>query len=155
MKLQRSTSIALCSVLEAAADPSRQIVAAEIADKYGVSPHHLAKVLRQLGRAGLLDSARGVGGGYRFAGNAKRLTLLDVIELFEDISARPAESGDKEYATDEGRGLARVLGEIDETAKATFSSITVATMLKIVAQMRDDPLRAQAPSARTAAGKRR
>ena len=133
MRLQKNTSIALCSVLDAAADPARQIVAAEIADKYGVSSHHLAKVLRQLGRAGLLESSRGVGGGYRFCGNAKRLTLLNVIELFEDISARPAESGDREYATDEGRAIARVLAEIDATAKATFGSITIATMLKIVA----------------------
>ena len=84
MKLQKSTSLALYSVLEAASNPDRQIAAAEIAEKYGVSPHHLAKVLRELGRAGIVESARGVGGGYRFSGNAKRLTLMDVIEIFED-----------------------------------------------------------------------
>ena len=136
MRLHKSTSIALCSVLESAADPDRQVVAAEVAQKYGVSVHHLAKVLRQLGRAGLLESSRGVGGGYRFVGNARRVTLLDVISIFEDISARPAEGAEREYATDEGRGIARVLAEIDDTAKAVFGSITIATMLRIVERER-------------------
>ncbi len=140
MRLQKNTCIALCSILEAAADPGRQVVAADVAQKYDVSVHHLAKVLRQLGRAGLLESARGVGGGYRFVGNARRLTLLDVVELFEDISARPAEGSEREASTDEGRGIARVLAEIDDTARAVLGSITIATMLRIVARERGSPL---------------
>lgn len=132
MKLQKNTTIALCSILEAASDPSRQVSAAHIAEKYGVSSHHLAKVLRHLGRMGLVEASRGVGGGYRFRGNARRLTLYDIIELFEDISARPAESGDKEHTTDVGAAIAHVLSEIDETAKATFRSISIDTMLKLI-----------------------
>ena len=135
MKLQKSTCLALYSVIEAASNPDRQIAAAEIAEKYGVSPHHLAKVLRELGRAGIVESARGVGGGYRFSGNAKRLTLMDVIEIFEDISARsPEEEG--EPPTDVGAALGRVLSEIDEIALATFRSISIDTMLKLVEQAR-------------------
>jgi len=131
VKLQKSTSLALYSVLEAASNPNRQIAAAEIAEKYGVSPHHLAKVLRELGRAGIVESARGVGGGYRFSGNAKRLTLMDVIEIFEDISARTPED-EGEPVTDVGTALGRVLAEIDDIARATFSSITIDTMLKLI-----------------------
>ena len=104
----------------------------EIAQKYGVSLHHLAKVLRDLTRAGIVESTRGVGGGYRFSGNAKRLTLMDVIELFEDISARSPEAGNGGPSTAVGRALARVLSEIDETAKATFRSLTIANMLKLM-----------------------
>ena len=133
MKLQQNTLIALYSALEFAADPSRQISAAEIAAKYRVSPHHLAKVLRRLGRAGLLHAARGVGGGYRFAGNPKRITLMDVIELFEEIGARPAGRGQRR---EEERTLEQILGEIDEIAKATFRSVTLDTMLKLLARRR-------------------
>jgi Rrf2 family protein len=134
LKLQTATSLALVSVLEAAANPDRTVSAADIADKYDVSIHHLAKVLRELARAGVVESARGVGGGYRFAGNAKRLTLMDVIERFEDISARSPEGG--RTTTDAGRALARILAEIDEIAKATFRSITIDTMLKLIARDR-------------------
>ncbi len=85
MKLQKNTRLALYSVLEFAIDPTRHVSAAEIAAKYDVSPHHLAKVLSELARAGVVESVRGVGGGYRFAGNARRLTLMDVIRLFEEL----------------------------------------------------------------------
>jgi Rrf2 family protein len=142
VKLQKSTSLALYSVLEAASHPDRQIAAAEIAEKYGVSPHHLAKVLRELGRAGIVESARGVGGGYRFSGNAKRLTLMDVIGIFEDISARTPED-EGEPVTDVGAALGRILSEIDDIARATFSSITIDTMLKLI-----DRARNPAPAAR-------
>lgn len=140
MKLQKNTLFALYSVLESASRPQRQLSAGEIARKYGISPHHLAKVLHTLARAGVVESVRGVGGGYRFAGNAKRLTLMDVIELFENISApgragaprrrrRGAEAGAE-------RALGSVLAEIDEIAKATFRSISIATMLKLVGRRR-------------------
>ncbi|MCC6475019.1 MAG: Rrf2 family transcriptional regulator [Burkholderiales bacterium] len=128
MKLQKSTLLALYSMMEFARYPDRQIPATEIADKYGVSAHHLSKVLRELGRAGLLDSLRGVRGGYRFSGNAKRVTLLEVIELFEDIGARPDGPGGE--ASDTERALASVLSEIDEIAKATFGSITLDVLVK-------------------------
>ncbi len=101
--------------------------AAEIAAKYEVSTHHLAKVLNRLARAGLLHAARGAGGGYRLAGNAKRLTLMDVIALFEDIGT-PRRRG----APPEELALDRVLEEIDETAKATFRSITLDTLIKLI-----------------------
>jgi Rrf2 family protein len=136
MKLQKSTSLALYSVLEFAANPGRQLSAAEIAEKYGASTHHLAKVLRELGRAGLVESARGVGGGYRFSGNAKRLTLMDVIDLFGDISTRTGESDEFDGSSDVGRALGAVMAEVDEIAKATFRSITVDTMLKLIERQR-------------------
>ena len=124
MKLQKGTSLALYSVLEFAANPGRQLSAAGIAEKYGASTHHLAKVLRELGRAGLVESARGVGGGYRFSGNAKRLTLMDVIDLFEDIGTHTGETDEFDASSDVGRALGAVIAEVDEIANATFRSIT-------------------------------
>ena len=143
MRLQKNTRLALYSVLEFATDPTRHISAAEIAAKYDVSPHHLAKVLSELARAGVVESVRGVGGGYRFAGNARRLTLMDVIEMFEDFPCRRANGGARRIpgssppATRTScraavAALGTVLSEIDEIAKATFRSITLATMLQLI-----------------------
>jgi Rrf2 family protein len=129
MKLRQNTLLALYSLLDFAADPQRQIPAAEIAQKYDVSPHHLAKVLAELSRLGMVQSARGVGGGYRFVGNARRLTLMDVISRFED--ALPVERSRSE-ATPVGQALASVLAEIDAIAMASMSSITLETLLGIV-----------------------
>jgi Rrf2 family nitric oxide-sensitive transcriptional repressor len=130
MKLQKNTRLALYSVLEFAADPSRHVAASVIAEKYGVSQHHLAKVLSELARAGIVESVRGVGGGYRFSGNVRRLTLMDVITLFEEpLQAAGTAKGD---ATPVDRALGAVLTEVDQIAAATFKSITLATMLRLV-----------------------
>jgi Rrf2 family protein len=133
MKLQISSRIAIYGLLELAAAPERQIAAADIGDKYGVSIHHLAKVMQVLARAGLVRSVRGAGGGYQFNGNARTTTLLDVIELFENLGVIEMASEDCE-ATAEGLALRQVLGEIDDIAKATLGSVTLATMCKLVAR---------------------
>ncbi|MEO8754997.1 MAG: Rrf2 family transcriptional regulator [Casimicrobiaceae bacterium] len=140
MKLQKNTSLALYSVLDFAADPTRHISGAEIAQKYGVSPHHLAKVLSELARAGIVESVRGVGGGYRFAGNARRLTLMDVIQLFEQFGMPEGARREAGERTPVGGALRAVLSEIDDIARATFNSITLATMLQLIErQQRANP----------------
>lgn len=132
MRLQKATRCALYAVLELASEPDRQMSANEIAEKYGISTNHLAKVLRNLGREGLVEAVRGAGGGYRFAGNPKRTTLLDVIRLFETVetvSSGEREPGDE---TPEGKALSQVIEEIEATERATLNSISLATMLKLV-----------------------
>lgn len=123
---------ALFAVLELASEPQRQMSVAEIAVKYGISPNHLAKVLRRLGREGLVEAARGVGGGYRFAGNAKRTNLLNVIRIFEPMGTLQSAEREADGATSEAHALRLVLDEIDDTAQATLSSISIDTMLKLV-----------------------
>jgi len=132
MRLQKNTLLALYSVMEFAAQPGRQLSVADLARSLRASPHHLAKVLRALGQAGLVDSARGARGGYRFVANARRITLMDVIGLFEDISA-PAPRGRRARRPAE-RALDQVLAEIDQTARAAFGSVTLDTMLKLIAR---------------------
>ena len=131
MKLQISTRLAIFAVLELTAREGRQLSVAEIGGKFGVSSHHLAKVMHVMGRAGLVRAVRGVGGGYQFAGNARRTTLLDVVQLFEDLSSVGQGAGAVD-TTPEGQTLSGVLSEIDDIARVTLGSITIATMRKLV-----------------------
>ena len=130
MKLQISTQLAIFAVLELAAAEGRQLSVADIGEKYGVSSHHLAKVMHIMGRANLVHSARGPGGGYQFAGNARRTTLLDIVELFEHASTVEHDLGIA-AATPESQALSEVLGEIDDSVRATLGSITIATMRRL------------------------
>ncbi len=135
MRVQVATRLALFAVFQLAADPRRQHAAAEIANRFGISVNHLSKVLRTLGRAGLVEALRGAGGGYRFRGNPRRVTLLDVIELFEPIGAAEG-LRDPEGPSAEGRALHRVFDEIDDIARGTLSSISLATMLTLIEEAR-------------------
>ena len=130
MRLQISTRLAIFAALELTAREGSQLSVAEIGEKYGVSSHHLAKVMHVMGRAGLVRSVRGAGGGYQFSGNARRTTLLDIAQLFEELSS--VESDAATDATPEDQALRQVLNEIDDIARATLGSITIATMRKLV-----------------------
>ncbi|MBT3533639.1 MAG: Rrf2 family transcriptional regulator [Rhodospirillaceae bacterium] len=129
MRLQKSTLFALYAVLELAAEPGRQLSTADIAGRYNISAHHLAKVMRQLVRAGLIQSVRGVGGGYRFSGNVKRVTLWDIIEQFEPGSQQP-DDDEPDTATPISLALDNVRAEIDDITRATMQSITLKSLLK-------------------------
>ena len=136
MRLQTSTVLAVLAVLELSHEARPQLSVTAVSEKYGVSSHHLAKVMSELARAGYVRAARGAGGGYQFIGNAKRLTLLDIIQAFEEVEATAREYG---AHTPELRALGEVLTEIDDIARATLGSITLATMQKLVERHRDNP----------------
>lgn len=127
MKLQTATRLGLYAILELARDPARTLSSADLAERFGVSTHSLAKVLRTLSAAGLVQGGRGASGGYRFTGNRRRITLMDIVALFEPApGSRAAEPGEK---TEIGAALQRILTEIDEIAEATLRSVSLETML--------------------------
>lgn len=146
--MQTSSRLAIYALIELASNPDRQISAAEIGTKYRVSAHHLAKVLLTLGRAGLVQSIRGVGGGYSFTGNAKRLTLFDIISLYEDTTTS-CKLSDPSAATDEEWALYNVSNEINDISISTYSTISIATLLKQVERRRKAQARANAEKTET------
>ena len=128
VKLQHATRYAIWSIIELASRQGEQVSANELAATYGVSQHHLAKVLRTLARARIVSSVRGPGGGFTFTGKANRLTLADIIVLFERDWAETdddAEEPDTPVAVEVGR----VLDEIDRITQATLRSVTVQTII--------------------------
>ncbi|MCF6179511.1 MAG: Rrf2 family transcriptional regulator [Geopsychrobacter sp.] len=130
MKMHKASLFGLYAVLELASDPARQLSATDIAEKYAISTHHLAKVLRTLVRSGLVQAVRGVGGGYRFAGVINRTTLLDVIELFETLESEldtPHPQSQTAGAVVEE--LQSITREIDDLTKAVLDTITLETAL--------------------------
>lgn len=130
MKIHKASLFALYAVLELASDPERQLSATDIADSYGISTHHLAKILRTLVRSGLVQAVRGAGGGYRFTGVVNRTTLLDVIALFETLESEldsPNPQGQVGAAVIEE--LQSIATEIDDLTKAILDTITLETAL--------------------------
>jgi Rrf2 family protein len=130
MKIQKASLFALYAVLELASDPERQLSATDIADKYGISTHHLAKILRTLVRSKLVQAVRGAGGGYRFTGIMNRTTLLDVISLFETLESEiDAPSPNGLVAGAVVQELQSITDEIDDLTKAILDTITLETAL--------------------------
>ena len=134
MKLNKASRFASFAILELSSDPERQLSTSDIADKYGISTHHLAKIMRNLVQQGMVRAMRGAGGGYRFAGNINRTTLLDVIQLFEKLES-DLDMPDLEHVGDPiVAELQSISSEIDDLTKAVLDTITLATALKSARQ---------------------
>ena len=82
MRLTTHTDYALRTLMYLATIGARS-TAAHVADIYGVSQHHMAKVVNQLARLGYVRSIRGIGGGIELAKQPEEILLGKVVEAFE------------------------------------------------------------------------
>lgn len=86
--LSRSGVYALQATLHLAQYGREQPVSASrMADALELPPEYLAKVLRRLSKEGVLESTRGVRGGYSLATTPETLSVHRVVRPFEDVAA--------------------------------------------------------------------
>jgi Rrf2 family nitric oxide-sensitive transcriptional repressor len=82
MRLTTHTDFALRTLMFLATSGQRSTVA-EVANLFGISANHVAKVVLQLSRLGYVRSMRGIGGGIELAKPAASIRLGDLIETLE------------------------------------------------------------------------
>jgi Rrf2 family protein len=84
MQLSRKADYALRAVAYVAQLKKTELASiGRIAKARTIPREFLAKILKELTRAGILVSFQGVTGGYRLARPAKEISYLDVIEAME------------------------------------------------------------------------
>ncbi|NIM00588.1 MAG: Rrf2 family transcriptional regulator [Acidobacteria bacterium] len=134
MNFRKGTRYALYAAMEMArSEEGRPVTAAQVAAVYGIATAVLSKVFQQLVRAGLAAGTRGVKGGYVLTKPPARLTVLDVIEVFEP-PRRPdgcllADHDEPDCAKADACRLRRLLDEVEETARCTYASVTLDTLV--------------------------
>lgn len=84
MRLTSFTDYGLRMLMRMASAPDRAFSTAELADEFGLSRNHLAKIMQRLSRAGLVETRRGGGGGAALARPASEIRLGAVVRLLED-----------------------------------------------------------------------
>jgi len=88
MKLSTKGRYAMVAMVDLAIlmarDPARHVSLAEIARRQDVSLAYLEQLFVKLRRAGLVESVRGPGGGYRLARPAGEIRASEVLEAVEE-----------------------------------------------------------------------
>ena len=83
LRVTRLTDYATVVLTVLAARPGAVLSAAELAEQSGLEIPTVAKVLKPLAQAGLVEGFRGAAGGYRLAREARAINLAEIVEAME------------------------------------------------------------------------
>ncbi|TQV77825.1 Rrf2 family transcriptional regulator [Denitrobaculum tricleocarpae] len=83
MQLTAFTDYSLRALIYLAVSDGRQVSSREIAESYGISVHHVAKVCKWLVNEGYATATRGKGGGLRLAIAPEKIKIGEVVRRAE------------------------------------------------------------------------
>lgn len=83
LKISKLTDYGLLAMVYFARKPGEVIATREIAEFYRLPLPMVSKVLRVLHDGGMIESHRGVGGGYSFDGTSDAVTLGHLVAILE------------------------------------------------------------------------
>ena len=83
LRVTKLTDYASVVLTVLASDPASVLSASELAERAGLEVPTVAKLLKPLAQAGLVDGFRGANGGYRLARDAAEISLVEIVEAME------------------------------------------------------------------------
>jgi FeS assembly SUF system regulator len=83
LRISKLTDYATVILAHLAAAPERRFTAAQIASETGLAGPTVSKLLKQLHRTGLVQSTRGLHGGYLLARPADAITAVHILDALE------------------------------------------------------------------------
>ncbi len=123
VRLSRAATYALYAGAHLAALPEGgRASVREVHRACGIPEQHLAKVMKDVARAGLFDSLRGPTGGFRLARPPSEITLLALVEAIEGATD-PIEPEGAPPAVLEA---ARRVGDAQRAMRAILAATTLA-----------------------------
>lgn len=135
MALTSHTDFALRTLMLLAAKKKRT-TAAQVAQLYGISTNHIAKVVNQLARLGYVRSIRGIGGGIELARAPADIALGEVVEAFEgNLQLLECVSTDNVCAIQSFCKLKGVLAEAERLQLEYLYSVTLADVVPTTRQL--------------------
>jgi Rrf2 family protein len=86
-----TSKYALRVLVALAGDPEGDFVlGSELAERSDIPANYLSKILLMLRNAGIIETIRGHGGGYRLRRPPEDIWLIEVVEVFEGVRTHPS-----------------------------------------------------------------
>lgn len=135
LKISRVTDYGLLAAAYLARKHGEVIAAREIAEFYHLPLPMITKVLKALNHGGIVNSHRGVGGGYSFDSDAESVTLGDLLDVLEG----PWDLVECESFDDEGHAICsirvacpsrRFMSGINRVIKLAFDRVTLGDLMR-------------------------
>ncbi len=134
--LSTTTEYALRAMAWLARQPQAAVVLGrDLSRETEIPPAYLTKILLALRNAGLVETIRGTGGGYRLHKPAAKIRLIDIVEVFEGRNNGTAclLQHDKVCSEQDPCSGHAVWGELRQTYLRLLRSTTLAEIADTVA----------------------
>jgi Rrf2 family protein len=136
VKVSALEEYGLRCILRVAADYQGEtpMTAGEVAEAESISVPYAQKILRLLSRADLIESRRGVGGGYTLARQPERITVGDVIRAldatFETSDVCTRHTGEDDVCAHSGScAILPMWNFIEDFISRTLDNLPLSTLL--------------------------
>ncbi len=108
------------------------VTISQIASRQGMSESYLEQLFPKLRKAGLVESVRGAGGGYRLARSLESVSVGDILRAAEGdlIPVECVLTSDKECSREDSCVVKYVWKKVTDSINETVDNITLADMVK-------------------------
>lgn len=131
MRLTTKGRYAVTAMLDLAINRENgPITLSDISKRQGISLSYLEQLFSKLRRNGLVDSARGPGGGYRLSRDAGEITVVEVIEAVDENISADHCKGMKNCRDGQGCLSHELWTELSCQIREFLSNITLAQVIK-------------------------
>jgi FeS assembly SUF system regulator len=126
LRISKLTDYATLILAHLASQPVRRATAAQIAAQTGLAVPTVSKLLKQLHRRGLVQSTRGLHGGYLLARPAAQITAANIIDALEGPVALTECSGSDSHCCLESTCLVgRAWQRVTQAIRRSLQDITL------------------------------
>ncbi len=141
MKLSVRGEYALRALIVLGLNADQDVVRIQtISDQQNIPKRFLEQILNELRAAGILESKRGLGGGYRLKLPPEKITLANVIRLIEGPLAPVSCVSEKYYErcscpSEEKCGIRSIMKEVRDAIVRILEGVTLAELCARVKQL--------------------
>ncbi|MFA5081780.1 MAG: SUF system Fe-S cluster assembly regulator [Hydrogenophilaceae bacterium] len=137
LKIAKLTDYATGLMVQLSQSPQRRVSAQQLATELGLPKATVAGLLKKLGRAGLVASTRGAGGGYSLTREPRAIALTDVITAIEGpLALTECALADGRCSLEKDCATRPHWRSINQAVQATLALMNLADMTRPPARLR-------------------
>lgn len=131
LRVTKLTDYATLVLTVLAARPGEVLSAPDLADHAGLEAPTVAKVLKPLAQAGLVEGFRGANGGYRLARAPSAISLVEIVEAMEGpLGMTECSLHDGHCGIEQSCGVRANWRRINDVVADALRGISLAEMLQ-------------------------
>ena len=130
LRVTKLTDYATLILTVLAARPGEVLSSPDLAEHAGLEAPTVAKVLKPLAQAGLVEGFRGANGGYRLAREASAISLVEIVEAMEGpLGMTECSLHDGQCGIEQSCGVRANWRRINDVVADALRGISLAEML--------------------------